>query len=155
MLNPGWPLGVLFFVFIFYIFQVPFPPHPPLWVVESKILVPFYFNFFLSFMQVGQQKIVEAFQHCYCSVAKSCLTLCHPMDCIMPGFPALHHLLKFAHIQAHWVGNSIQPSHLLLLLLLLPSVFLSIRVFSNELALRIRWPTLCSFSFSNSPSNEY
>ena len=101
MLNPGWPLGVLFFVFIVYIFQVPFPPHPPLWVVEPKILVPCYFNFFLSFMQVGQQKIVKAFQHCYCSVAKSCLTLCHPMDCSMPGFPALHHLLKFAHIQAH------------------------------------------------------
>ena len=100
---------------------------------------------------------MEAFQHCYCSVAKSCLTLCHPMDCSMPGFPALHHLLKFAHIQVHWVGNSIQPSHLLLLLLLLPSIFLSIRVFSNELALRIRWPTLCSFSFSfsSSPSNEY
>ena len=51
----------------------------------------------------------------------------------------------------------ILSNHLILCypLLLLPSVFLSIRVFSNELALRIRWPKYWSFSFSISPSNEY
>ena len=106
-------------------------------------------------MQVGQQKLVKAFQHFYCAVAQSCLILCHPMDCSMPGFPVLHHLLKFAHIQVHWVGNSIQPSHLLLLLLLLLLIFPCIRVFPNELALHIRWPTYWSFSFRISPSNEY
>ena len=43
--------------------------------------------------------------------AKSCLTLCDPMDCSMPGFPVLHYLPEFAQIHVHWVGNAIQPSH--------------------------------------------
>ena len=51
---------------------------------------------------------------CY-SVCKSCLTLCDPMDFDMPGFPVLHHLLQFAQTHVHWVGDAIQPSHLLLL----------------------------------------
>ena len=55
----------------------------------------------------------------------------------------------------HWDDDVIQPSRPLSPLLLLPSVFLSIRVFSNESALRIRWPKYWSFSFSISPSNEY
>ena len=45
-----------------------------------------------------------------CSVAQSCLTLCGPMDCSMPGFPVLHYLLEFAQNQVHWVGNAIQIS---------------------------------------------
>ena len=48
---------------------------------------------------------------CCCSVAKSYLTLCNPMDCSMPGFPVLHHLLEFAQTHVHWVGDAIQPSH--------------------------------------------
>ena len=80
-------------------------------------------------------------EFCYCcSVDKSCLTLWDPMDCSTPGFPVLHYLpvLKL-------IDNLIQPSHLIHLilchsLLLLSSVFPSIRGFSNELALRIRWP---------------
>ena len=51
--------------------------------------------------------------HC-CSVAKSCLTLCDPMDCRQPGFPVLHHLPKLAQTHVHWVGDAIQPSHPLL-----------------------------------------
>ena len=47
---------------------------------------------------------------CCCSVAKSCLTLCDPMDCSMPGFPVLHHLLEFAQTHVHWVSDAIQPS---------------------------------------------
>ena len=47
---------------------------------------------------------------CY-SVAKSCLTLCDPMDCIAPGFPVLHHLPEFTQTQVHWFGDAIQPSH--------------------------------------------
>ena len=39
------------------------------------------------------------------------VSLCHPMDCSMPGFPILHHLLEFAQILVHWVGDAIQPSH--------------------------------------------
>ena len=49
---------------------------------------------------------------CCCSVAKLCLTLCDPMDCSTPGFPVLHHLPEFAHTHVHWVGDVIQPSHL-------------------------------------------
>ena len=52
---------------------------------------------------------------CYCySAAKSCLTLCGPMDCSTPGFPVLHCLPKFAQTPVHWDGDAIQPSHPLL-----------------------------------------
>ena len=87
-----------------------------------------------------------------CSVTQSCLTLCNPMDYSMPGFPVLQHLLELAQIHVHWVNDAFQPSHPLFLL---PSIFPSIRVFSNELALWIRWPKYWSFSFSISPPNEY
>ena len=63
--------------------------------------------------------------------------------------------LEPAQIHAHWVGNAIQPSVLCPSLLLLPSIFPSIRVFSTELALCIRWPKYLRFSFIISPSSEY
>ena len=91
----------------------------------------------------------------YSSVGQLCLTLWDPMDCSTPGFPVLHHLLEFA--QTH-VLESVMPSNHLILccpLLLPPSIFPSIRVFSNESLLRIRWPKDWSFSFNISPSNEY
>ena len=83
------------------------------------------------------------------------MTLGDPMDCSMPGFPLLHCLMKFAQTHVHWVSDAIQPSHPLPPLLLLPSVFPSIRLFSSESALHIRWPQYWSFSFSISPFNEY
>ena len=49
-----------------------------------------------------------------CLVAKSCLTLCHPMDCSTPGFPVLYYLLEFAQTHIHWISEAIQPSHPLL-----------------------------------------
>ena len=70
-----------------------------------------------------------------CSVAKSCLTLCNPMDCGTPGFPVFQDLPEFAQTQGHWVSDAIQPAHPRSPLLLLPSVLPSIRVFSNESAL--------------------
>ena len=73
----------------------------------------------------------------------------------VPGFPVFHYLLEFAQTHVHWVGDAIQPSHPLSPLLLLLSIFLSIRVFSSELALCIRGPKYWSFSFSISPANEY
>ena len=161
----------------------------------------------------------------FSSVAQSCLTLCDPMDCNTPGFPAHHQLLELAQTHVHQVGNAIQPSHplsspsppalnlfipilhgniylirafshsvvsfvtsgtserqaslsitnfqsLLKLisiksvmpsnhlipcypLLFLPSIFPSIRAFSSESVLRIRWPKYWSYSFSISPSSEY
>ena len=94
-------------------------------------------------------------QMCCCSVAQSCLTLCNLMDCSTLGFPVLHHLLESAQTNVHWVGDAIQPSHPLSSLHLWPSIFPSIRVFSNASTLWIRWPKYWSFSFSISPSNEY
>ena len=89
----------------------------------------------------------------YCSVTKSCLTLCNPLDCNTLGFPILHYLSEFIQTHVHWVSDVIQPSHLFCPLVFLPLNFPSIRVFSNELALRIRWPNYWRFSISS--SNEY
>ena len=76
------------------------------------------------------------------------------MDYGMPGFPVHHQLLELAQTHIHQVSDAIQPSHPLSSLLLLPSIFPSIRVFSNESALGIRWPKYWSFSLNISPSNE-
>ena len=94
---------------------------------------------------------------CYCSVVKSCLTLCNPLDCrrqVSLSFITSWSLLKLMSIEL------VMPSNHLILcrpLLLLPSAFPRIRVFSNDLALRIRQPKdwLQSFSFSISPSSDY
>ena len=79
------------------------------------------------------------------------------MDGHTPGSSVLHYLMEFAQIMS--IESMMLSNHLILcrslLLLLLPSIFSSIRVFSSELALHIRWPKYWSFSFSNSPSNEY
>ena len=91
----------------------------------------------------------------FSSVAQSCPTLCNPMDCSMPGFPVHHHSLSLLKLMSI---ESVMPSnHLILCLpiLLLPSIFPSIRGFSNESVLRMRWPEFQSFSFSISPSYEY
>ena len=77
------------------------------------------------------------------------------MDCSTPGFPIHHHLPELVQTHVHRVSDAIQPSHPLSSPLLLPSIFPSIRVFSNESALCIRGPKYWSFSFSISPSNEY
>ena len=94
--------------------------------------------------------IPNNFYYC-CSVAQSFLTLCNLMDCSMPGFPVHHQLLsllKLMSIELQW-HPTIRP------LLLPPSIFPSIRVFSNESGLHSRGPKYWSFSFSISPSNEY
>ena len=92
-----------------------------------------------------------------CSVAKPCQILSDSMNCSTPGFPVLHHLPEFAQIRVHWVGMLSNCNRFILChpLLLLSSIFISINVFSSELALHIRWPKYWSFSFSISPSNEY
>ena len=71
------------------------------------------------------------------SVIQSCPTLCYPMDCSTPGFPLLYHLPELVQTHIHWVSDAIQTSHPLLSLSFLPSIFPSIRVISNELALCI------------------
>ena len=77
------------------------------------------------------------------------------MDCSTPGLPAHHQLPEFTQTHVNWVSDAIQPSHPRFSLLLLPSIFPSIRIFSNESVLHIRWPKYWSFSFSISSSNEY
>ena len=77
------------------------------------------------------------------------------MHCSISGFPVHHQLPELTQTHVHRVCDAIQPSHPLLSPLLLPSIFSSIRVFSNESVLHIRWPKYWSFSFSISPSNEY
>ena len=77
------------------------------------------------------------------------------MDCSTPGFPAHHQLPELAQTHVHWVDDAINHPILCRPLLLLPSIFPSIRVFSNESVFRIKWPKYWSFSFSISPSNEY
>ena len=88
----------------------------------------------------------------FSSVTQLCLTLCDPMNCSTPGLPVHHQLLESTQTHVHRVGDAI---HLILRgpLLLLPSIPPSIRVFSNESALCIRWPK--DWSFSVSPSDEY
>ena len=102
-------------------------------VHQGYILSPCLFNLYAEFS----------------SVTQLCLTLCDPMDCSTLGFPA-YLLLRLMSIE------SVIPSKCLILchpLLLLPSIFPSIRIFSNESVLHIRWPKY--WSFSTSPSNEY
>ena len=101
----------------------------------------------------GKEKVLNSW-YC-CSVTQSCLTLCNPQTAARQAFLSITNsqsLLKLMSIE------SVMPSNHLNLccpLLLLPSIFPSIRVFYNESVLRIRWPKYWSFSFSISPSNEY
>ena len=97
----------------------------------------------------------DSYPLCYCSVAMLCLTLCDPVDCrtsILPVTHCLPQLLKLMSIE-----SVMQSNHFILChpLLLLPSIFPTIWVFSNESTLHIRGTKYWSFSFSISPSIEY
>ena len=102
------------------------------------------FSFFLFFFSVH-----------FSSVVQSCPILCNTMNCSMPGLPVHHQLMEFTQTHAHRVGDAI--SHLILCcpLLLLPSIPPSVRVFSNESTLCMKWPKYWSFTFSISPSKEH
>ena len=88
----------------------------------------------------------------FSSVSQSCPTLCDPMNSSTPGFPVHHQLPEFTQTHAHQVSDAIQPSHPLSSPSPIPP---SIRVFSNESALRMGWPKYWSFSFSIIPSKEH
>ena len=99
-------------------------------------------SFYLRYIFVGT--IFHSVQ--FSSVAQLCPTLCNPMNCSIPGLPVHHQLLEFTQLMSI---ESVMPSNHLILcrpLFLLPSIFPSIRVFSNESALCIRWPKYWSFS---------
>ena len=91
----------------------------------------------------------------FSSVAQLCLTLCNPWTAACQASLSITNsqsLLKFMSIESVMPSNHLILCHLLLVL---PSIFPSIRVFSNKSALHIRWPKYWGFSFSISPSNEY
>ena len=91
---------------------------------------------------------------CCCSVAQPCLTLCDPMDCSTPGLLSSTNSQSFLKLMSI---ESVMPFNNLILChsLLLPSIFPSIRVFSTDSFLHMRWPKYWSFSFNICPSNEY
>ena len=103
---------------------------------------------------MGKEGVVYTYSGMLSSV-QSCPTLCDPMDCSTPGFPIHHHSRSLLKLMS---TESVMPSNHLILchpLLLLSSIFPSIRVFSNKSVLCIRWPKYWSFSFDISPSNQY
>ena len=91
----------------------------------------------------------------FSSCAQSCLTLCDPMNCSTPGLPVHHQLPELPKLMS--IESVMPSSHLIFCcpLLLLRPIPPSIRVFSNESTLHMRWPKYWSFSFSISPSNEH
>ena len=91
----------------------------------------------------------------FSSVTQWCLTLCDPMNRSTPGLPVHHQLPEFTQTHVHQVGDAIQTSHLLSSpFSFCPQIPPSIRVFSNESTLRMRWPKYWSFSFSIISSKE-
>ena len=107
---------------------------------------------------MDKKAVVHIHNEIYSSVqlvAESCLTLCDPMNHSTPGLPVQQQLPEFTQTHVHLVGDAI--SHLILCcpLLLLPPIPPSIRVFSNDSTLPMRWQKYWSFSFSISPSNEH
>ena len=97
----------------------------------------------------GCRKKITAMQNQFSSVQSlSCVQLCDPMNCIMPGFPVHHHSRSSLKLRS--IKSEMPSGHLILChpFLLLPPIPPSIRVFSNESALRMRWPKYWSFSFS-------
>ena len=124
------------------------------WSLSHQLTLPFINDFSVTCTAISQHfthcrasfriginflKLCCCFINCcYCSVTKLCLTLWDHMDCSTLGFPVLHYLPEFAQTHFHWVGDVIHHLILCLSLFLLPSIFPSIRVFSNESTLRIR-----------------
>ena len=91
----------------------------------------------------------------FSSVTQLCPTLCDPMNRSTPGLSVHHQLPEFTQTHIHQVGDAIQPSHPLSSPSILPPIPPSIRVFSNESTLHMRWPKYWNFSFSTIPSKEH
>ena len=150
-----WPYFILFDVWVIFHYIY-------IWVcvyiyiyIISHLLYPFIYDGHLGCFHglaiVNRVSVSVQFS----AVTQSCPTLCDPIDCSMPGFPVHHQLLKLAQTHVHQVSDTIQLFHLLWSPSPLAFSLSSIRVFSNESVLCIRWPKYWSFSFSISLSDEY
>ena len=106
----------------------------------------------IIFFSVLKNKTKSSVQ--FSSVAQSCPTLCNPMNRSMPGLPVHHQLLEFTQTRVHQVSDAIQPSHPRSSPSPPAPIPPSIKVFSNESTLCMRWPKYWSFSFSIIPSKE-
>ena len=143
------------------IYEVTSHPDSPKKTRSQKLtaLFEFLWHAFFSEIEHGPGIRESQIQHYHCqsvsSVTQSCPTLCDPMNRSTPGLPVHHQLPEFTQTRAI---ESVMPSSRLILgrpLLFLPPIPPSIRVFSNESTLHMRWPKYWSFSFSSSPSNEH
>ena len=101
----------------------------------------------------GLSEILRTVQ--FNSVTQLCPTLCDPMNRSTPGLPVHHQFPEFTQTHVHWVGDDIQPSHPLSSPFPTAPIPPSIRVFSSESPLHMRWPKYWSFSFSIIPSKEH
>ena len=106
-----------------------------------------------KFLQVNNEEFYLRIDQ-FSSVAQLCPTLCDPMNCSTPGLPVHHQLPEFTQTHVHRVSDAIQPSHPPSYPFLLPPIPPSIRIFSNESTLHMRWPKYWSFSFSIISSKE-
>ena len=111
------------------------------------------FRFVIAFLPRSKCLLISWLQ-LLSAVILECQTLCDPVDCSALSFSVHHQLLELKLMS---IQSVIPSNHLILYcpLLFMPSIFRSIRIFSSELALHIRWPMYWSFSFIISPSNEY
>ena len=130
--------------------------------IEIFVICPTIFEFFLFFclLYPADAKLFILFHYKFSSVqfslvAQLCPNLCDPMNHSTPGFPVHHQLLESTQTHVHRVSDA--NKHLILCssLLALPPTPPSIRVFSNESTLRMRWPKYWRFTLSISPSNEH
>ena len=131
-------------------------PKPLLWIPFLQVLASVTPLLPTSIAVIDNFKSLPLYSFIYISnqfssVDQSCLTLCDPMNHSTQALPVRHQLQEFTQTRVHRVGDAIQPSHSLSS----PSPPApSIRVFSNESALHIRWSKYWNFSFNISPSNE-
>ena len=118
------------------------------------MLIDFFLCFLLLFLVTNYLFYINTYICQFSSVTQSCLPLCDPMNGSTPGLPVQHHLPEFTQTHVHGVSDAIQPSHALSSPSPPAQIPPSIRVFSNESTLCMRWPKYWSFSFSIIPSKE-
>ena len=122
--------------------------------LESNISFKWHSRYCIKLSQIKKNRAACSLGFQFSSVAQSCPTLCDPMNRSTPGLPVHHQLPEFTQTHVHRVSDAIQPSHPRSS----PSPSApnpSLRVFSNESSLCMRWPKYWSFSFSISPSSEH